>query len=74
MIILQLRSYDNIKEVLVEKDGQEYFCTIFPNHSDYETIKVGQEIDGWIRIKGEYKTLVDYSKPERNWKDGERFI
>ncbi len=74
MEILQLREFNNLKEVLVQKDGQDYFCTIFPNFPNYDTLKIGDKVEAYIRIKGDKKNLVTYWKPERTRLPDEQFI
>lgn len=62
------------KNVLLEIRGNQYTVTCFPNFVDYHKLEKGKEVDGYIRRKGNYETLVDYGKFQRSWKDGESFL
>lgn len=72
--VLNVDKYDNFKNVHLERDGYQYTVTCFPDFTDYDTLETGKTVEGYIRIKGHYQTLVDYKKPERNWLGGEKFI
>ena len=58
---------------LEDEKGNQHTAIVFDNFAEYNKLKVGNYIDGYIRQYNSNFTLVDYCKPERTLLDNEKF-
>lgn len=72
--ILGVSDEETFKLLVIERDGVRFHdVRAYPDFAQYDELVEGAEVEGYIRKKGIYESLVSYWKPERNWKPDESF-